>query len=85
MCRRLSQLLSKKLQKVLNFAKKHAKSSIWPKFATFSSEPPCFGVSVNFSVKSCKKCLISRTGMKNLRFGQTVKLSPAKNHVPAFG
>ena len=48
MFRRLGQLFSKKLQKVPHCAEKHQKSSIWPKLATFSSKPPCFGVWVNF-------------------------------------
>ena len=84
-CRRLGQPFSKKLQKVLNFARKHGKSSIWPKNATFSSTLPRFAVWVNFSVKSCKKFLISRKSMKNRRFGQNVKPSRANHHVSAFG
>ena len=33
--RRFHELISKKLQKVLHFPRKHVKSSIWPKLATF--------------------------------------------------
>ena len=61
-------------QNVPHFAKKHEKSSIWPKLATLSSRLPCFGFSVNFSAKSCKKCLISRKRTKNRRFGQNLQL-----------
>ena len=81
---RLGQLCSKKYQKVPHFAKKHEKSSIWQKRATFSRRPPCFGVWVNFSAKSCKKCLISRKSVKNRRFGQNVQVFRANHHVSAF-
>ena len=46
--------VGKKLQKVPHFAKKHEKSSIWAKLATFLSTLPCFGVWFNFSAKGCK-------------------------------
>ena len=49
---RLGQLFSKKLQKVPHFARKHEKTSIWQKSATFSSKPRCLGVWVNFEAKS---------------------------------
>ena len=84
MFRRSGQISSKKLQKVSNFAKKHQKSSIWLKLETSSSKPACFGVSVNFSAKSFKKYLISRRSIKNRRFRQNVKFSPANNHVSAL-
>ena len=85
MFRRSGQLFSKKMQKVPHFAKKHEKSSIWPKLATFSSKPPCVGVWVNFSAKSCKKCLIFRKTMKNRRFRHNLKPLRANHHVSAFG
>ena len=85
MFQRFGQLFRKNLQKVLYFAKKHQKSPIWPKCASFSTKPRCLRVLVNFSAKSCKKCLISRKSMKNRRYGQTVKPSPANHHVSAFG
>ena len=84
MFRRLGELFSKRLQKVPHFAKKHKKSSIWPKLHTFSSRLTCFGIWVNFSVKSCIKCLISRKTMKNRRFGQNLQLSRADYHGSAF-
>ena len=82
---RLGELFSKKLQKVPNFTKKHQKSSIWPKLATFSSKPPCVGVWVNISANSCKKCVISRKSMRNRRFFQNLEVFRAKHHVSAFG
>ena len=44
------------------------------KTSNFSSKLPCFGVLVNFSAKSCKKCLISSKNTKNHRFGQNLQL-----------
>ena len=85
MFRRLGRVFSKKLQKRPPFAKKHEKSSIWPKLATFSRKPPCFGFLVNFSAKSSKNCPISRISMKNRQFGQNVQLFRANHHVSTFG
>ena len=53
------ELLSKRLQKVAQFVKKHEKSSIWPKLCNFSNKLLCLCISINFSGKSCQKCLIS--------------------------
>ena len=58
MFRRLGELSGKEMQKVPHFAKKHEKSWIWPKVDTSSRKLPCFVVWMNFSAKSCKKCLI---------------------------
>ena len=85
MFRRLGQLSRKKLQKVPNFAKKHEKSSIWPKLATFSSKPPCVGFWVNFSAQSYKKCLILRKSTENRRVGENMQLFRANHDVSAFG
>ena len=49
---------SKRLQKVAQYVRKHEKSSIWPKLCNFSNKLPCLCISINFSGKSCKKCLI---------------------------
>ena len=65
---------SKKLQKAAHAVKKHEKSSIWPKLATLSSKLPCFCISMNFSGRSCKKCLISWKRTKTRRFGQNLQL-----------
>ena len=56
---RFDEVFSKKLQKVPRFVKKHEKSTIWPKLCNFSSKLPCFGISMKFSGKICKRCLIS--------------------------
>ena len=107
---RFDELFSKRKQKVPRFVKKHEKSSIWPKLATFranyhvlafrwtfqeknaksgpfrekareiidlaktfnfSKKLPCLCISINFSGKSCKKCLISWNSTKNHWFGQS--------------
>ena len=44
------------------------------KTCNFASKLSCFGVLINFSAKSCKKCLISWKTMKNHRFGQNLQL-----------
>ena len=58
MCLQFDELFRKKLQKVPHFVKKHEKSSIWSKLCNFSNKLPCLCISINFSGKSCKKCLI---------------------------
>ena len=71
---RFGELFSEKLQKVLRFLRKLYKSSIGPKLATFSNKVPCLCVSMNFSAKGCKKCLVSWKSTKNHRFGQNLQL-----------
>ena len=85
MVRGLGQLFGKKLEKVRDFAKRHEKSAIWPKLATFSSKLPWCGVWVNFSAESCKKCLISRKSTKNRLSGQKLQVSGANYHGSGFG
>ena len=68
------ELFSKKLQKVPHSVEKHEKSSIGPKLATFSNKVPCLCVSMNFSAKGCKKCLVSWKSTKNHRLGQNLQL-----------
>ena len=75
---------SKKLQKAAHAVKKHEKSSIWPKLATLSSKLPCFGISMKFSARSCKKCLVSWKSTKNHRFGQILATFRTNYHVFAF-
>ena len=53
------ELLRKKSQEVPHFVKKHEKSSIWPHLYNFSKKLPCLWISMKFSRKSSKKCLIS--------------------------
>ena len=50
----LDELLTKKLQKVPHFVKKHEKSSIWPNLYNFSNKLPCLGIWMNFSEKVAK-------------------------------
>ena len=71
---RFGELLSEKLQKVLRFLRKLYKSSIGPRLATFSNKVPCLFVSMNFSAKGCKKCLVSWKSTKNHRLGQNLQL-----------
>ena len=78
------ELLNKSLQKVAQFVKKHEKSSIWPKLCKFPNKPPCLCISMNFSAKSCKKCLISWKSTKNHRFGQNFATYRTNYHVFAF-
>ena len=78
------ELFSKKLQKVPHFVKKHEKSSIWPNLYNFSNKLPCLCISMNFSVKSCKKCLISWKSTKNHPFGQIFITFRTNYHVFAF-
>ena len=63
-----------KVTKRSHFVKKHEKSSIWPKLCNFSNKLPCLCISMNFSGKSCKKCLISWKSTENHRFGQNLHL-----------
>ena len=78
------ELLSKRLQKVAQFVKKHEKSSIWPNLCNFSNKLLCLCISINFSGKSCQKCLISWKSTKNHRFGQNFATFRANYHVLAF-
>ena len=78
------ELFSKRLQKVDQFVKKHEKSSIWPNLWNFSNKPPCLCISINFSGKSCKKCLISWKRTGNHRSGQNFATFQTNYHVFAF-
>ena len=78
------ELFRKKLQKMPHFVKKHEKSSIWPKLCNFSNKLPCVCISINFSGKSCRKCLILWKSTKNHRFGQIFGTSRTNYHVFAF-
>ena len=71
-------------QKVPRFVKKHEKSSIWPKLCNFSSKLPCFGISMKFSGKICKQCLISWKSTRNHRFQQNLQLFRKNYHVFGF-
>ena len=68
------QLFRKKLQKVPHFVKKQEKKSILPKLCNFSNKLPCLCILMNFSERSCKKCLISWKSTSNHRFYQNLQL-----------
>ena len=78
---RFDEGFSRKLQKVPRFVKKPEKSSIWPKLCNFSSKLPCFGISMKFSGKICKQCLISWKNTRNHRFQQNLQLFRKNYHV----
>ena len=67
------ELFRRKLEKVPHFVKKHEKSSIWPNLYNFSNKLPCLCISMNFSGKSCKKCLISWKSTRNHRLSFLVE------------
>ena len=78
------QLFRKKLQKVPHFVKNHEKSSIWPNLYNFSNKLPCLWTWMNFSRKSCKRCLISWKSTRNHRSGQIFITFRTNYHVFAF-
>ena len=78
------ELFRKKLQEVPHFVKKHEKWSIWPNLYNFSNKLPCLCISMNFSGKSCKKCLISWESSRNHRFRQHYATVRTDYHVFAF-
>ena len=67
-----------------SFQEEAAKSASFPEKAwklmdlaktlNFSNKLACFSFLMNFSAKSCKKCLISWKTMRNHRFGQNLEL-----------
>ena len=81
---RFDEVFSKKLEKVPHFVRKHDKSSIWSKLCNFGNKLPCLCISMNFSEKSCKKCLVSSKSTNNHRFGQSSATFRANYHVLAF-
>ena len=60
------------------------KPSIWPKLCNFSNKVPYLCISMNFSEKSYKRCLISRKSTKNHRFGQNFEAFGTSCHGFAF-
>ena len=67
------ELFRKKLQRVPHFVKKHEKSSIWRKLCNFPNKLPCLCISMNFSEKSCRNCLISWKNTKTHGFCQNLQ------------
>ena len=81
---RFDELFGKQLQKLPHFLKKHENSWIWPKLWNFSNKLPCLCISMKFSGKSCKRCLISWKSTKNHRFGQNFATFRTNYHVFPF-
>ena len=77
------ELFRKKLQKVPHFLEKHDKWSILPNLCNFSNKLLYLCISLNFSGKSCKNCLISWKSTKTHRFGQNY--GTFSNKLPCFG
>ena len=60
----------KKVAKSASFREKARKTIDMAKTFKFSSKLPCLGIFMNFSARSCKKCLIPWESTRNHRFGQ---------------
>ena len=78
------ELFRKKLQKVPRFVKQDEKSSILPNLCNFSNTLPCFGISMKFLARSCKKWLILWESTKNRQFGKNFATLGTSYHVFAF-
>ena len=59
-----------KVAKTASFREKARKTIDLAKTFNFSSKLRCLGIFMNFSARSCKKCLISWKSTINHRFGQ---------------
>ena len=68
------ELLSKKLQKVPHSVEKAREIIDFAKTCNFSNKLPCLGIFMNFSERSCKKCLILWKSTRNHRFNQNLQL-----------
>ena len=73
-----------KVAKSASFREKARKTIDLAKTCLFSSKLPCFGIFMNFSARSCKKCLISWKSTRNHRFGQNYATFRTNYHVFAF-
>ena len=73
-----------KVTKSASFREKARKIVDLAKTRNFSSKLPCFDALVNFSAKSCRKCLVFWENSKNHRLGQNLQLFRTKYHVYAF-
>ena len=75
-------IFRQKLAKSASFREKARKIVDLVKTCNFSRKILRFGVLVNISAKSCKRCLISPERTKNRRFGQNLKLLEKTNSNP---
>ena len=73
-----------KVTKSASFREKARKIVDLGKTRNFSNKLPCFDALVNFSAKSCRKCLVFWENSKNHRLGQNLQLFRTKYHVYAF-
>ena len=73
-----------KVAKSASFREKARKTIDLAKTCMFWSKLPCFGIFMNFSARSCKKCLISWKSTRNHRFGQNYATFRTNYHVSAF-
>ena len=74
----------KKVAKSASFLENARKIIDFVKTCNFSKKLPCFGVSIKFSAKSFKKCLVSWRSTKNHGFGQSFGTFRANYYVLAF-
>ena len=63
-----------KVTKSASFREKARKIVDLAKTRNFSNKLPCFDALVNFSAKSCRKCLVFWENSKNHRLGQNLQL-----------
>ena len=73
-----------KVAKSASFREKARKIVDLAKTRNFSNKLPCFDALVNFSAKSCRKCLVFWENSKTHRLGQNLQLFRTKYHVYAF-
>ena len=74
----------KKLAKSSSFRDKTRKTMDLAKTGNFSSKPPCLGISMNFSERSCRNCLISWKSTRNHRFRKHYATFQSNYHVLVF-
>ena len=67
-----NQLLGQNLKKVAHFVKRHEKSSIWPKLATFGTNYHGFGFSATFLAKVEKSGSFREKARKIMDLAKTI-------------
>ena len=71
---RFDELFSKRLQKVLRFVKKHEKSSIWPKLATFWANYHVLAFSWTFQQENAKSASFHEKAREIIDLDKTMQL-----------
>ena len=79
---RFGQVLTKKLEKVVHFVRKHEKSSIWPKLATFRAYYHVLAFWSTFHQKVAKSGSFGEKAPKIIDSGKTCDFS---SKLPCFG